>query len=243
MLDGGKIAGLIEEAQHKSTAGQHAEAVQLAEEWVPALREEVARGGESATEARRLLFAALQVAGVSLFDQGNLEAAFQSLKEAASVAAELKDMRQVGAAFHELARIALEWHNFPQAAELSTGAVRADALAGCEPHSAMQGLAIAAQLNGNFDEAETMLQLVRESCEARGDLICLGQALHELGMTAAGRNRLDEAIGYLVKAMRVKRVSGNTRGFQNTLGILRQLLERNPGAAGHPLLKHVLESM
>lgn len=236
MLEGGKILQVIEEARRQSATGRHAEAVELASQCISALREEITKGGECARDARRLLLSALQTAGISLYEQRNLDAAMKCLQEAVSISEDLEDMRGLGAALHEIALIAGDWHNFPQAAELSRGAIRADTLAKCEAHTPMQGLAVFDQLTGNFDEAEVVLLLVRESCEARGDLIGLGQALHELGLTAAVRNHPAEAIGYFVKAMRVKRISGDTRGLQQTRQILQQFLDGNPEAARNPLL-------
>jgi len=243
MLGEGKFALAIEEAQLHSAGGHHAEALRLAAQCIPELREEISRGGDTLVEARKLLAEALRVAGVSLFEQQDLPAAMTCFQEVVSIAAELQDMRTVGFALHEMAYVATRWQNFPQAVELSKGAIRANALANCEPLAPMQGLAVADQLIGNFDEAEAVLRLARESCEARGDLIHLGQALHELGMAAAGRERWNDAIDCLVKAMRVKRISGDVRGLENSRQILSQVVSRNPAAGRQELLKNDLESM
>ncbi len=243
MLEREETSRLVEEAKLRSATGRHAEAVEMAARLFPPLREEVAKGGETAREALRLLFSALHTAGISSYEQHNLHAATGYFQEALQIAQEMNDMRAVGAALHEIAQIAGDWQNFEQAAELARGAVRAVTLAECEAHVAMQCLAIFDQLIGKLDEAEAVLRLVRESCEARDDLIGLGKALHELGTTAAGRNRSDEAVGYFVKAMRVKRVSGDARGLKTTSQALEEFLRRNPQAARHPLLKNAVEAM
>ena len=138
-------------------------------------------GGEISVEEARRKFSVLHTEGIALYEQRDLHAAMRCFREVLQLAQDRDDMRGVGAALHEIARIVGDWRNFEQAAGLARGAARAVSLAGCEAHMAMQGLAVYDQLTGNFDEAGAVLLLVRESCEARGDLLGLGQCLHELG--------------------------------------------------------------
>jgi len=230
-----QIVRRIEEATARSAAGGYREAVELIAPCLQPLREEVARGGEGAGHARELLFPALNTAGIALYELRDLPSAMRAFQEALGLVSE-GNMRAIGATLHEMARVACDSKDFVAAVELGKGAVRATTLADCEPVVAMQTLAVIYQHTGNFEQAEKLLRLARESCEARGDLIGLGMALPELGMLAAAGRNPDEAVAFLTKAIRVKRVCGNEMGLMTSLIQLHEVVHNNPETAGHPLL-------
>lgn len=243
MLDLSEVARLIREARLKSATGCHDEALGCVAQVLAPLREEVAKEGESISEARQLLFSALYTAGLSLYAKANWQAAMDCFQESLQLAHDANDMRASGAALHEIAQIMAHLHNFEQAAVIGRGAIRANILAGCETPVAMQGLAIYAILMKDLDVAEAMLEQVRECCEANGDLIGLGKAFHEMGLAAAEHNHVGATVSYLVKALRVKHISGDRTGFRTSRQALQEFVRCNPDAAHHPLLTNPLEAM
>ncbi len=93
-----------------------------------------------------------------------------------------------------------------------------------EPTVGLHTLSIIYQKARRWDEAMEILEMVRESCEAQGDLEGLGMCLNEIGLTYEQKGDLVNAVKYLVDSIELKHHIGYERGIEVSLQNLRRCL-------------------
>jgi tetratricopeptide (TPR) repeat protein len=165
--------------------------------------------------------------GICRYECERLADARSLLEEGLRLARETNDP-QVRRFLHELSMVRMDEGRLDEAIDFCKEALHLDLADGGEGAMEMHTLSVLYQESGRFPEAMEVLQLVRESCEARQDLAGLGRCLNEIGTTCLGSGNLIGAVKHMVDSIEVKRRIGDARGIAHTSGVLGELLEKNP---------------
>ncbi len=190
-----------------------------------------------------LLRAALCSLGTCYYEMHNLAEARACLEEAVALARASGDLRAAAPALHELSMVLWKEGDVPGAIALCRESIDLVIERGEEPANALNTLAILYQENGQFAEARELLELVKESCEARHDLEGLGRALNELGLVTEQLGEVRPAVAYFTESIRIKRRIGNSQGMATTQRNLKACLHRHSEAMCDPQVERMLSEL
>lgn len=207
------------------SAHRYAEAAVLLEQEI-----EGARKNQKKPEIAQALVAL----GICYYETQRLEKARTVLEEALEIARSEDNKHGVSAVLHELSLVVSAQGNNDRAIEMCKESVELQLEQGEEPSLQLHALSVFYQKAARWDEAMDILEMVRESCEARGDLEGLGMCLNEIGLTYQQKGDLANAVKYLVDSIELKHRIGYERGIEFSLRNLEVCLQNHPLAILDP---------
>lgn len=178
--------------------------------------------------------------GICYYETRRLIEARIILEEALEIAqSEDDDKYGVAIVLHELSMVVSDEGDNNKAIEMCKKAVELQLERNEETPVELHTLSILYQKAERWDEAMEILEMVRESCEARGDLEGLGMCLNEIGLTYEQKGDLVNAVKSLVDSIELKHRIGYERGIEVSLRNLEKCLQNQPSVlldseiAGH----------
>lgn len=165
--------------------------------------------------------------GICYYETKRLEEARTTLEEALEIA-QSDDKQGVSIVLHELSMVVSEQGDNSKAIEMCKKSVELQLERAEEPTVGLHTLSIIYQKARRWDEAMEILEMVRESCEARGDLMGLGKCLNEIGLTYEQKGDLVNAVKYLVNSIELKHRIGYKRGIETSMRNLSRCLQKQP---------------
>jgi len=166
--------------------------------------------------------------GTCYYETQRLEEARTVLEEALEIARSEDNKHGVSVVLHELSMVVSAQGDNERAIEMCKKSVKLQLERAEEPDVGLLTLSILYQEAGRWDEAMEILEMVRESCEARGDLEGLGMCLNEIGLTYEQKGDLVNAVKYLVDSIELKRHIGYERGIETSMRNLSRCLPKQP---------------
>jgi tetratricopeptide (TPR) repeat protein len=206
------------------------------------LLEQQLKGARESQEKTEVLQTLLPL-GVCYFETQRLTEARAVLEEALEVVRSESNEHALPVVLHELSLVINAQGHNERAIEICKEAVGLRLEKGEEPTLELHTLSVFYQEAERWDEAMELLEMVRESCEARGDLEGLGRCLNELGLTYQQKGDLVNAVKYLVDSIELKHRIGYERGIELSLRNLDVCLGKHPFAPLNPEVRRQLDRL
>lgn len=213
---------------------RYAEALKILEREIAGVRRE---------RDKPKLIQTLMELGVCYYETQKLAQARAVLTEALEISRAENDPRAIRVALHELSMVLSAQGEHEEAIALCKESMQRCLDEGAEPSAEMHTLSILYQEAGRLDEAMEVLDMVRESCEARQDLEGLGKCLNEIGLLHGQKGDVATAARFLVDSIELKHQIGNQRGIEFSLNNLRACLQARPAAMADPEVRRQLERL
>jgi tetratricopeptide (TPR) repeat protein len=166
--------------------------------------------------------------GIAYYEIGQVADARKCFEEVLMIARKEKNERLIANTLNELALIVRDEGNLLEAINLCQEALEIGLKKDFENSETLHNLSILYQMNQQFGEAKEILELVRESCEARHDLAGLGKALNELGLVYQELGDITKALHFLIESIMLKRRIGDANGLRVTTNNLKKVIDSHP---------------
>ena len=180
--------------------------------------------------------------GICYYECSRLADAEAAFQEGTDIARRTGDA-QLPRFLHELSMVRWKQNRLDEGVELCKEALDLELAAGKEGTMEMFTLSILYQESGQFAESLEVLQLVRESCEARQDLPGSAKCLNEIGNTYDGLTDYPAAIKHLVDSVELKVRIGDGRGAGLSLGTIERLILRHTSLVNEPEVSNQLRRL
>ncbi len=182
---------------------------------------------------------------ICCYELERLAEARAALEEALALCREKGEEANEAAAttLHELALVRSAEGDTEEAIEICRQSLRMELAEGGEATVQMHTLAILLQHMSRNEEALQILQVSRDSLEAKRDVEGVGKCLNEMGLTHMALGDVVNAVRCMVDSVLIKHRIGYHQGIDNTLNNLHACLDTYPEILRHGEARNALERL